>query len=143
MKGFIPIREDLLGAYVDGLRREGFYTEDQIQEIYEKHLLANKNIKKPVYKKEVEQKIEYSPKVKNNDDYYVDFRVSKSKVKVNIVFPFKEMNEWHVKNGYKKTLPPEIYIRCLLLNGASEEYCKMWYGLHLRRERLVKNLYKM
>ena len=137
MSKLVPIRD--IESYVNGLKKEGFYSDEKIQEIREKHEHALSRISPKVYpSKHVH--MEYKEYVKTQDGYYTKLEVTRNgKVKFKIIFPFRELTEWKKENGMKDP-PPEILVRCLYLNGASKAYCECSLNSILRTRNLIKKL---
>ena len=134
MAKFIPIAD--IDGYAKAHKTEGFYSDEQIGWIHERHTEALKRIKPDPTPKPLNNiNDEYKKRVDNNDGYYTELKISKNgKVKFNIIFPFREYNAWYKENGYSKTIPPEIYVKCLFKNGASVKYCETWYGAFQKGE---------
>ena len=137
MSRFIPVRD--IKSYVDGLKKEGFHSEEKIEQIRKKHEDALKKIVPNAYPKK-NNDMEYKEYVKGHDDFYTKLEVTRNgKVKFKIIFPFRELNEWKKTHGIKD-VPPEIIVRCLYLNGASKTYCECTYNSIMRTRSFIKKL---
>lgn len=138
MAKFVPIRD--IESYVQSLKTEGFYSDEKIQQIREKHEMALATMKPKVYEVK-ENPMEYKEYVKSHDGYYTKLEVTRhGKIKFRIIFPWREYNEWIAKNGVKKTVPADIVVRCLFLNGACKKYCQCVYNARMRQESMMKKM---
>lgn len=138
MAKFVPIRD--IDSYVDSLKTEGFYSDEKIQQIREKHEMELSNRKPTIY--EIKKpSMEYKEYVKSYDGYYTKLEVTRhGKVKFRIIFPWREYTEWIQKNGVKKEVPADIVVKCLYLNGACKTYCECVYKAKMRQERMLKKM---
>lgn len=132
---FQPV--DDIDAYVWALKREGFYSDTEIDEIRVKHENARKELDEKVEKFQRERRIKIMNKtLKNfcNQDYdstkvILKFKVVNNKVKTKIVVPFAELEDW-VKVWDTKKPPIKTILKCLKLYGESREFLERLVLIH-------------
>ncbi len=113
---FVPIQD--IEGYVEALRKEGFYTDEELAAIEKKHrdvLPPPKEYPKPAW----------TPRVSSTDQVYVKLVVGQTKVKVIAFHPYAPLYKWWRDNPGK---PPPIEVRAeyhLLLGMPKEMVMKM------------------
>jgi hypothetical protein len=116
VKRFVPIRD--VQGYMDALRHEGFYTEEEMAAIEKKHrdaLPPPKEYPGPVW----------VHRVSSTDQVYVKLVVGQTKVKVIAFHPYAPLFKWWAENPGK---PAPIDVRAeyhLLLGMPKEMVMKM------------------
>jgi len=122
MYEFKPI--DDLDGYIKGLRREGFYTEAQIEEIRKKHQDAKDAMRfrhETKFLKHISSLTDTGFVSNVNNIWECTVSVKGNKVKVT--FPFAELDDWFAKH---RTVRPPVMtvVKCLKLAGASRTVCE-------------------
>ena len=120
---FVPI-EDIDG-YVWALKKEGFYSDKQIENIRKKHQDALDKIKYnklfgPLMRLERKMKTSYKP-ICEYDKCRVLMVIKNNKIRVKIFRPFEEYIQCVTSD---KNVGVETIIKCYALNGATREFCE-------------------
>lgn len=132
-KRFVPIAD--IDGYIGALKREGFYSEYQIESIRRRHTEALEQRKKPEVDVEPKRTSDYQRLVTDKNDSYIKMKVGKHGVKVQVIAPWSEYLDWIEKHG-TRDIPDLVVIRCHALNGAPRAWCEMMYKIMLRYRKL-------
>lgn len=138
MASFVPIRD--INGYIDGLRREGFYSDLQIADIRKQHQDAldaidqdrerRTNMRKLRIERSVLEKIAgviktpFDLNVSNVWECSLKIKVRKDgSLKIDTIFPFAEFDHWITYKENEKP-PTMMMIKCLKLAGAPRIACE-------------------
>lgn len=125
---FYPV--DDIDGYVWALKREGFRSDKEIEEIRKKHQDARDAIDKKVDKFQRERRFKIMNKNLKSfcghdcDSVSIHLKMkigSNGKVKVKLNFPFAELEAW-VQRWDTLKPPMKLMLRCLKYAGASREF---------------------
>lgn len=132
-KRFVPIAD--IDGYIRAIKKEGFYSDFQIECIRQRHTDALEAHMKPEPVVPPRPNSGYDQNVKNKDEVYLKMKVGKNGVKVQVIAPWSEYLDWIAKHGVRD-IPDLVMIRCHALNGAPRSWCEMMYKMMLRSRRL-------
>lgn len=122
-KPFVPIKN--IDEYITALKREGFYTDEQIAEIEKKHRDRMKDyIPKPLW----------VPRVSSEDDVYVKLVIGNTKVKVVAFSPYAPIHRWNAENP-GKPVPIEVRAEHLLLLGMPKDMVMKMIKKHEKSQK--------
>lgn len=122
-KPFVPIKN--IDEYITALKREGFYSDDEIAEIEKKHRERMKDyIPKPLW----------VPRVESEDDVYVKLVVGNTKVKVIAFSPYAPIHRWNAENP-GKPVPIEVRAEHLLLLGMPKDMVMKMIKKHEKSQK--------
>jgi hypothetical protein len=134
VKRFVPIQD--VRGYVDALRHEGFYSEEEILAIEKKHRDA---LPPPI---DYTPKPAWVPRVSSTDSIYVKLVVGQTKVKVIAFHPYAPLFRWWAENPAKY---PPIDVRAeyhLLLGMPKEMVMKMVKNYEKKTVKALKPVVK-
>ena len=133
VKRFVPIQD--VRGYMDALRHEGFYSEEEMAAIEKKHrdaLPPPKEYPGPVW----------VPRVSSTDRVYVKLVVGQTRVKLIAFHPYAPLFRWWAENPGK---PPPIDVRAeyhLLLGMPKEMVMKMVKNFEKKTVKALKPVLK-
>lgn len=118
-----------IDGYIFGLKREGFLTDCQIEDVRRKHQDAKDLVEKQAADKATERKFKLmNQAVRQFCNFNCDttltqvkMKVSTDKVRIKIVVPFAELETW-VQEFDSKKPPKPLMLKCLKTAGASREF---------------------
>ena len=109
---FVPIQD--INGYISSLRLTGDYTEDQLEQIRQKHT-QNRPVKPPPTPK-------WENPVRFLDQVMVKMSVQGCKVRVKLSVPFEEMIPYTY--NAQGPIPLAVRVRCFMRAGCPDELIK-------------------